>query len=439
MTKSTIIFIIVILIQTLGHAQVDSTDTVPENEDYFHASLLQNGDKVLMKDVATVLLKAEGFEMGFPVLDLKSDQHLILSLDVLHDKDIYSFYYKIYHCNRDWEKDQLNPGEFLQGTDYGYIDEVSNSINTAIRYMHFEKKLPEEGTTFILSGNYLIEIFTDESMDEPVARKRFCIKENLVSASINVKPGTTANTKFTHQEVDFSLNIAALPGIDPFSDLHVVVQQNGRWDNAIKNLKPLFVRGNILEYDYFKENLFYGINEFRPLNIKSVRYQGIKIKTIKTDDTGLPYVYLLPEKSRSFLQYKTQGDINGQYIVMKEYAGNSDLEADYCMVTFQLKIREIKGATVAIFGELSNWDLEDRFTLKYDSTSQSYLGSVLLKQGFYDYYYAVREPGKNTVDCTRIEGSHAETQNMYKVWVYLNDKQKGADRLVGLEQQLSRN
>lgn len=439
MNKKAFIFITVLLVQTFVYGQADTADYWAEQQDYFHAGLLQNGDKVLMKDVATVRLKAEGFEMGFPILDLHSDQHLIISLDVLHDKDIYSFYYKIHHCNRNWEQDQLNPGEYLQGTDYGYIDEVSNSINTAIRYMHFEKKLPEDGTTFILSGNYILEIYTDESMEELVARKRFAIKENLVSASIKVKPGTTARTKFTHQEVDFNLNIAALPGIDPFSDLHVVVQQNGRWDNAIKGLKPLFVRGNILEYDYFKENLFYGINEFRPLNIKSVRYQGIKIKTIKTDDTGLPYVYLLPEKSRSFLQYKNQGDINGQYIVMKEYAGNSDLEADYCMVTFQLKTSEIKGATVALFGELSNWDLEDRFTLKYDSVSQSYLGSVLLKQGFYDYFYAVREPGKNTVDCTRIEGTHSETQNMYKVWIYLNDKQKGVDRLVGLEQQLSRN
>ena len=43
---------------------------------------------------------------------------------------------------------------------------------------------------------------------------------------------------------------------NPYSDIKVVVKQNNREDNAIYNLKPLFVKKNHLVYDYEQVNTF---------------------------------------------------------------------------------------------------------------------------------------------------------------------------------------
>ena len=42
--------------------------------------------------------------------------------------------------------------------------------------------------------------------------------------------------------------------MNPYGDLYVVIRQNGRWDNAISGLNPVFVRDNELIYDYDEDN-----------------------------------------------------------------------------------------------------------------------------------------------------------------------------------------
>ena len=62
--------------------------------------------------------------------------------------------------------------------------------------------------------------------------------------------------------------------------------QNKRDDNAIRNLKPSFIRENELDYDYSKENVFSGGNEFRYFDIRTIRRNGenvVETKFIRPD------------------------------------------------------------------------------------------------------------------------------------------------------------
>ena len=63
-------------------------------------------------------------------------------------------------------------------------------------------------------------------------------------------------------------------------DLIVVIKQNNSENNMINDLIPIFVKENELVYNYDDENNFFGNNEFRNFDIKSLRYQSQKIKNI---------------------------------------------------------------------------------------------------------------------------------------------------------------
>lgn len=438
MLKSSLYIAAFLVCSTTLFAQKDTTKT--EEEDYYPSSLFRNGDCTYNKNIKTVRLKPVGFDLGFPAISLGSNQKLQISFDVLNGDQNSYYYYRILHCDWDWKIDELNTNEYLEGAEYGYIDESSTSINTSIPYVRFFKNFPEEGTKFIMSGNYLLEVYADDQYKEIIARKRFAVTESLVKPTINAKSASTASDRFIKHEVDFKLDISRLGStVDPFAEVKVVVQQNGRWDNAIMGLKPVFVRGSVLDFDYFRENTFNALNEFRPLNIKSVRHQDIKIKTIKRKKDGTPLVYLLPERSRRFIKYKNYGDINGQYLPYKDHASSSNVEAEYCYVDFHLTTPEVKGASVYIMGELSDWDIQENFCMKYDSMLSAYKLTALLKQGYYDYHYAVKYPGKNKVDFETMEGNHSDATQLYRVWVYFLDKSKGSHRLVGMEQVKSAN
>jgi hypothetical protein len=56
---------------------------------------------------------------------------------------------------------------------------------------------------------------------------------------------------------------------------------------------------------------------------------------------------------------------------------------------------------------------------------------MFLKQGYYDYQYAVLPNGETIASTTPIEGDHWETKNQYTVFVYYREKVPEYDRLVG--------
>ncbi len=78
-----------------------------------------------------------------------------------------------------------------------------------------------------------------------------------------------------------------------------------------------------------------GGNEFRSLDIKSMKYQTENMAAIEFRN---PYfhVILKPDESRAGKPYFSRTDLNGSYFIDKEKAGNKFTEADYIYVHFSL-------------------------------------------------------------------------------------------------------
>ena len=69
--------------------------------------------------------------------------------------------------------------------------------------------------------------------------------------------------------------------------------------------------------------------------------------------------------------------------------------------------------------------------MEYDPQRKGYKKSLLLKQGYYDYMYAVRDKtGK--VSVAPINGDFWETTNRYTIFVYLFNPTQNYDQLIGV-------
>jgi hypothetical protein len=71
--------------------------------------------------------------------------------------------------------------------------------------------------------------------------------------------------------------------------------------------------------------------------------------------------------------------------------------------------------------------------MQYDFEHKCYIGTLLLKQGFYDYCFAVLPDGETIADITYFEGSHYETHNNYTFYVYYRSMFDDYDRLLAVK------
>ena len=84
-----------------------------------------------------------------------------------------------------------------------------------------------------------------------------------------------------------------------------------------------------------------------------------------------------------------------------------------------------------IIGALSDWQLKEEFKLEYNADKKQYETVVFLKQGYYNYHYALNDRSTKRVDVSFIEGTHYQTKNDYFVYVYYRAVGDRHDSFVG--------
>ena len=215
--------------------------------------------------------------------------------------------------------------EYIDGFFENKISDYEYSFNTLISYTNYKLIFPEDILKPKLSGNYIISVFTNNNPEEIVFQKRFKILDEKISLNANVKRSTLINERLNKHEVDFNIDYGNMYIPNPYSDIKIIIKQNNREDNDITDLKPLFVRQNKLIYDYEEENTFEAGNEFRYFDTKSIRYHSERIKQIKFDSTEIN-VDLFTDISRTFDEFISLGDINGNFIINKQEAGIQKLK-----------------------------------------------------------------------------------------------------------------
>jgi len=307
------------------------------------------------------------------------------------------------------------------------------SFNTNINYIHYRLAIPNEDITLKLSGNYALMVYEDFDTEKVVLIKRFVVTERLTNIQVSVKRPMLSIYRNSGQEIDFSISYGNYQVHDPFSEINVSILQNGRWDNAITHLKPLFIRSGSLEYDHDTDNIFPGGSEFRWFDIKSIRYQSPYIKNVVYRN-NIHHVELFPDENRAGKQYFFEADLNGKFYVEVQEQPNDDTDADYVTVYFSMPFEApLIHGRLYILGGLTNWVFNPANEMKYNFETKSYEAVLLLKQGYYNYQYAFVQEGDTAGLGSYTEGNHYETENDYLIFVYHRPVHSRYDRVIGYQ------
>lgn len=389
-------------------------------------------DYVYKDYIKTPQLYVQGDQMNYPVLFLGDGKRLVLRFDDF-SRNFQTYSYDIVHCNANWEPSALVRQEYIQGFFNGYIEDYKYSFNTLYPYIHYNLEFPNNEIRFKASGNYIIKVYANDNPDDLLLTKRFFVVERKIDIKSNIHMATLARHRDYKQEIDFSILHPNYEIQDPYSDIQVVISKNRRWDNALYDLKPLFVRTPELVYNYENENLFNGGNEYRFFDAKELRYQSMNVDGIQIIN-GKTHLYVLKEEPRSFKQYYFQNDLNGKRYIKRDDSQDSHVEADYIKTYFTLaRETKIEEGDVYVFGELSDWQFKEEFKMEYVEVSNEYRTTALLKQGYYNYSYIVLPKGSTVGDLSYIEGTHSDTENDYYFFVYHKQRGEIYDRLIGYE------
>ena len=380
--------------------------------------------------VATVILQKNiGIYDPLPVLNLGSTESLKLSFDMLDPQNEF-LNYSIIHCNRNWMPSDLQPMDYVNGNTMGEITDYKFSTNTYQTYTHYSLNFPTEEMALTKSGNYILKVFRNFDEEDILLTRRFMVVDIKTKISSTIKSATVPEFRFSHQEVDFSVNYLGFDIPNPFLDVNVTILQNNSWNNAITNLKPQFVNNNELSFNYENENLFPGTNEFRFFDIRSLRFFSNNV--IKKYIDSVQNVVLRPEESKAYLNYVRWIDYNGKRDIFNSDGMNLVEDGDYALVHFNFKSNNLEDmGEIFVYGELTDWQLKDEFKMTFSPELNMYTCPVLLKQSYYNYHFILRgKDGK--IDYSFTEGNHQETENDYTILVYHKNVFYGYDEIIGL-------
>lgn len=390
-------------------------------------------NQVFDNRVHTVQLMKDGTDDRYPIITLNSSEQLRLSFDMFALTNEY-FQYTVVHCNANWQPTGMAQNLYLKGMSFDNITDFKFSTNTFTKYTHYNVVFPNENMKPMIAGNYIIKVFRNFDEEQQLLTRRFMILNSSTLIEAVAKPATLAEYRFTKQELNFTIEYNTQQIANPLADVKVVILQNNRWDNALRGLTPQFANGNKLDYNYFDRTLFNGGNEYRFFDTRQLRGFSPNVRTKITD--SVYRAILNTDEPRSSLQYVLWMDYNGKRVIQnREGGGNQSgaIDGDYAWVTFYLGATSAlpEGAEVYVFGEFTDWKLRPECQMRFNSRRNRYDLEIPLKQGRYEYSYAIANPGNRFPDETIIEGNHSQTENEYLILVYTRNLQYNYDELIG--------
>lgn len=365
-----------------------------------------------------------------PVVDMTAHETIEFSFDEM-SHEYHRYTYHITHCDAQWKPSDILESDYLDGFNGQTIDNWQNSLNTTFDYTHYTLVIPNDDVRLKISGNYRLSVSED---GKEVAYFKFCMSEGMHLIQAKVDGNTDIDTHESHQQVNLTVNYGGLAVRDPNKELHTVIMQNSRTDNAVVNPAPTYNAGNRLTYEHCRELIFPAGNEFRRFEVISRYDLNLNVDRISFHD---PFYHatLLQDQRRH--AYKFDYDHNGRYLIRLSQATDDDTQADYMFVHFNLSSERMTGGKLYVSGRFNGGNLTSRYEMEYNSQEKAYQATVLLKMGAYDYQYLWVEAGENAGQTKPTEGDWYETRNDYLILLYYRQRGSRYDRLIstlGIEQ-----
>lgn len=395
---------------------------------FFVGLLASNAQQVFPpENIKSVVFSSEnsGNDGQFPIFRLGDSA--VLEFDDLNATES-DYYYTITHCDYNWEASSLIKSEYMSGLDFQKIPFIENSNTTIQPYSHYKLSIPNEDVSLNISGNYLLSVF-DEN-EHLIFTRRFVVYTDKVGVSVWVKRPKNVKYFDTHQQLYFKIKDKNQILENPETSVKVAVIQNFNWNSLREGITPSYI---------FSDEMVYGANDDEQLLFEAGNeYFYFENKDIRTASDGVYQVvqqefyhaHLYPNMPRNHSTYTYQPDINGNFVLTIPQ-GASPNESDYAWVHFYLESSpEYVDKQIYVYGKFSDNQLKDAYQLTFDPEKKLYHGKVFLKQGFYNYKFAVNS--ENTNNYNAISGNFYQTENRYVVLVYYKNTSQTYDQVIGV-------
>ena len=402
-------------------------------------------DEVFMQNIKTIKFNRAGDPLSFPMIALNSSDQLELNFDDIQGGS-KTYYYTMTLCNADWTPAQLSFFDYVKGYSQVRISTYRNSSIALTRYTHYQATLPDRNCQPIKSGNYILKVFLNGDTSKMAFTRRFLVADAKLNMGVQVTQPFNQQYFQTHHRLQVQMETKNVDIRYPQQQLKLMVLQNYRWDNLLMLSTPTFTRQDMLQYSNENEMIMPAGKEFRWLNLRSFRLLGDRItKQQNTDSSFSLFVKEdLPRMPKQYFFYK---DYNGMFISETIENINPYWNADYANIHFTYRPpgnMAFKSGDLVVFGELTNYGKDAAATMKFDATKGVYETDLYLKQGYYDYQYALKEKkaGKWTFNSSSTEQDAWETENVYLVLLYFRPLGGRYDELIALRQvssQFNRN
>lgn len=389
-------------------------------------------DYVYKNNIRFVEIYRQGSDLTQPLIELNSNQKLIIQFDDLN-QETKSYSYQLIHCTYDWKVSDLLLMQYMQGFETYQIFDFELSSNTTQLFTRYWFTFPNEYMRPTISGNFIIKVFETDNPDEVLFTRRLMVLEDKVTIEGKIRNASDVTLRSTHQELYFTLNTSKVYIQDIYNDLKIIITQNNRWDNAITDLKPQFVSNGTIQYNYQSgESAFSGGNQYRFLDLKTL--QLIIEPVLKVEFRNNNYhVLLRPDLPRTFRNFQMINDINGRYVIYNQETYGTGIDPDYAYVYFSVPVDQpFEDGDIYLTGGFTFGELLEQYRMEYNEINNRYELVTLLKQGYYNYQYAYKKRGETKGDVSLIEGSFAETENDYTIYVYLRQQGDLSHKLVGV-------
>ena len=394
-------------------------------------------DQVFNPAIKTIKLTKFGDPVSYPIINLNSSDLLELNFDDMAG-GVKNYFYTYVLCNADWTPAQLSYFDYVKGYTQVRISTYRNASIALTKYTHYQANFPDRNCMPTKSGNYLLKVFVNGDTSKLAFTKRFLVVDQKISMAAQVLQPFNQQYFMTHHRLQVQLDTKGFDIRYPQQQVRVNVLQNYRWDNNLTLVSPTFIKQDMLQYSNENEMIMPAGKEFRWLNLRSFRLLGDRVKRQENNDSSFKLFVKedLPRLPRQYFYYR---DLNGLFINETIENINPLWNADYARIHFSFKPPgglPIRNGQLVIMGELSNYGKDPDATMTFNNETGNYEASLFLKQGYYDYQYAIKEKmdGRDKFSTSLTENDTWETENMYMVLVYFRPLGGRYDELIGIRQ-----